>query len=46
MKGEILHARQSVIDAYERHTGFHGIGRFFQEQGLIIIADEERSCPE
>jgi len=34
------------MDAYERHTGIQGIGQFFVDRGLIIIADEEHACPE
>ena len=46
MEQKVLHTRREAIDAYERHTGFFGIGRFFQEQGLIVIIDEEQRCPE
>lgn len=34
------------MDAYERHTGFQGIGQFLKEQGLIVIKEEETSCAE
>lgn len=35
-----------AIEAYERHTGFTGLGDYFAEQGLITIIDEERVCAE
>ena len=46
MKTEILVTRREVLDAYERHTGFKGIGQFFEQEGLIVITDEEKSCAE
>jgi len=46
LKSEILHTRRGAIDAYERHTGFQGIGQFLVEEGLIVIEEEESSCAE
>jgi len=46
MHQEVLHTRRRAIEAYERHTGFTGIGRYFAEQGLITIVDEETACAE
>lgn len=46
MHQEVLHTRRRAIDAYERHTGFTGIGKYFEEQGLITIVDEEIVCAE
>jgi hypothetical protein len=43
---DVLRTRREAIEAYERHTGFHGIGQFFAERGLIVITDEEQACPE
>jgi hypothetical protein len=28
------------------HRGFQGIGKFFVEQGLIIVTDDEGACAE
>jgi len=42
----VLRTRRKALEAYERHTGFAGIGKYFTEQGLIIISDEERACAE
>jgi len=46
LKSEILHTRRGAIDAYERHTGFQGIGQFLVEEGLVVIKEEESSCAE
>jgi hypothetical protein len=46
LKSEILYTRRDALEAYERHTGFHGIGQFLREQGLIVIKEEESSCAE
>jgi hypothetical protein len=46
LETDVLHTRREVIEAYERHTGFRGIGKFFADRGLIVIADEVQACPE
>ena len=46
LERDVLHTRREAMEAYERHTGFQGIGQFFVDRGLIIIADEEHACPE
>ncbi len=46
LRSEILYTRRDAIDAYERHTGFQGIGQFLIEEGLIIVKEEEPSCAE
>jgi hypothetical protein len=28
------------MDAYERRTGFYGIGKFFEELGIIRLVDD------
>jgi len=35
-----IYTRQTV-EAYEKATGFAGIGDFFQERGLLIIKEEQ-----
>ena len=30
-----------AVEAYEKASGFHGIGRFFEERGLLTIRKEE-----
>jgi len=42
----VLRTRRRAIEAYERHTGFTGLGEYFAEQGLITIIDEEKACAE
>jgi len=32
---------KSSMDAYERRTGFYGIGRFFEELGIIRLIDPD-----
>ncbi|NMC27826.1 MAG: hypothetical protein GYA42_06720 [Syntrophomonadaceae bacterium] len=46
MHNSALRTRRRAIEAYERHTGFTGIGEYFAEQGLITIIDEEAVCAE
>jgi hypothetical protein len=46
VKTEILTTRRDAIDAYERHTGFYGIGQFLKDKGLIVIKEEESPCAE
>ena len=31
---------KSSMDAYERRTGFYGIGKFFEERGIIRLVDD------
>lgn len=39
MEHKNRYTRQTV-DAYERVTGFIGIGNFFQDRGLIVIVED------
>lgn len=32
---------KSSMDAYEQRTGFYGIGRFFEELGIIRLIDPD-----
>jgi len=32
---------QGAVEAYEKASGFQGIGRFFEERGLLKIRKEE-----
>lgn len=36
---------RGAVDAYEKASGFIGIGRFFEERGLLAIRKEE-PCEE
>jgi len=40
---EQLYVTREAIDAYERRTGFQGIGQFMIEKGLFVMA-EENTC--
>jgi hypothetical protein len=37
--------RRDALEAYERLTGFVGIGRFMADRGVFEIQEENR-CPE
>ena len=36
-KSDPLRVTQEAIDAYERQTGFHGIGKIMVEHGVWVI---------
>ena len=40
---EQLIVTRDAIDAYERRTGFVGIGQFFIEKGLFVL-DKDEAC--
>ena len=40
---EQLYVTREAIDAYERRTGFQGIGQFMIDKGLFVMA-EENTC--
>ena len=42
---EQLLVTRDAIEAYERRTGFVGIGEFFQKKGLFVLKDGE-ACKE
>lgn len=42
---EQLVVTREAIEAYERRTGFVGIGEFFQRKGLFVLKDGE-ACNE
>lgn len=35
---------RTVIEAYEIRTGFRGIGKFFEERGLLRIVGGDEPC--
>jgi hypothetical protein len=39
---EKLLVRRDALDAYERLTGFVGIGRFMEDRGVFKIVEENR----
>jgi hypothetical protein len=39
---ETLVVSREAIDAYERRTGFVGIGEFFIQKGLFILKEDEQ----
>jgi hypothetical protein len=39
---EQLHVTREAIEAYERRTGFRGLGEFMIEKGLFVVAEENR----
>jgi hypothetical protein len=41
---EQLHVTREAIEAYERRTGFKGIGEHFQKKGLFVFLEEEQGC--
>ena len=41
---ERLYVTREAIEAYERRTGFKGIGKYFEERGLFVFSMEGRSC--
>ena len=45
MYREPLKVTQEAVDAYEKRSGFHGIGKKMVEHGRwIIVTKEEVSC--
>ena len=40
---EQLYVTREAIEAYERRTGFQGLGQFMIEKGLFVMA-EENTC--
>lgn len=38
-----LYVTREAIEAYERRTGFDGLGQFMIEKGLFVLA-EEKPC--
>ena len=43
---EKLLVRRDALEAYERLTGFTGIGRFMVERGVFEISEENRCQKE
>ena len=39
---EKLLVKRDALEAYERLTGFNGIGRFMAERGVFEIVEENR----
>ena len=39
---ETLVVSREALDAYERRTGFVGIGEFFIKKGLFILKEDEQ----
>lgn len=39
---ETLVVSREAIDAYERRTGFVGIGEFFIKKGLFVLKEDEQ----
>jgi hypothetical protein len=39
---EQLYVTREAIEAYERRTGFRGLGEFMIEKGLFVLAEEEK----
>jgi hypothetical protein len=39
---ETLVVTRESIEAYERRTGFVGIGEFFLKKGLFVLEEEKR----
>ncbi len=39
MKPTVLQVSSEDLAAYERRTGFRGIGEFFQKRGLLNVVD-------
>jgi hypothetical protein len=35
-----LYVTREAIEAYERRTGFQGIGQFMIDKGLFVMAEE------
>ena len=40
---EQLYVTREAIEAYERRTGFDGLGQFMIDKGLFVLA-EEKPC--
>jgi len=40
---EQLYVSREAIEAYERRTGFDGLGQFMIDKGLFVIS-EEKPC--
>ena len=38
-----LYVTREAIEAYERRTGFEGLGQFMIDRGLFVLA-EEKQC--
>ena len=38
---DTLRVTRDAIDAYERRTGFKGIGQFFVDEGLFELVEEQ-----
>lgn len=43
-KMEQLHVTREAIEAYERRTGFKGIGEHFVKKGLFVFEKEDQGC--
>ena len=43
---EQLVVTREAVEAYERRTGFMGIGEFFLRKGLIVLKEVETSKKE
>ncbi len=39
---ETLVVSREAVDAYERRTGFVGIGEFFIKKGLFVLKEDEQ----
>jgi len=39
---DTLLVTRQAIDAYERRTGFAGIGEFFIKKGLFVLQEDEK----
>ncbi len=36
-----LYVTREAIEAYERRTGFQGLGQFMLDKGLFVLAEEQ-----
>lgn len=43
---DYLEVTREAMDAYERRTGFSGIGRILVQRGLAKIREREECLPE
>ena len=41
-----LTTTREAVEAYEKRSGFQGLGRFMEERGLFLIKERKRCQPE
>jgi len=46
MSPDCMTVHLTVLEAYETRTGFMGIGKFFEQRGLLRIVGGDEPCEE